>query len=823
MYSSGLQLPKVSFSEIDYNSIPDGSFFIGFNIDNAGKLSKIDKNGVITVIEGAGGSSGLITVTKLELDNLISSDLLSVGSFYYITGVDSSLYGGTDIILQAISENEISEDGIGFFYNPKYSDYEIYNPYVVVDIPNITGEFDFNEPFTSDNSTTGTIIGNCVSGNKAFLLTSNLMGLTSSVTITGDTSSETADILIYAVPPYGTNSKVIWGGLVWENTSNDLGQIVDIYNLSTSDWQIIPFNTTDYNYVADSIKYDYINDLIIYRREENSDSSVSTQYLYNTIFESQYTGYPANPIKAFQWGNPYDIGTSKGNISNKVENSYFECINFNTRVIAFNQIDRLSVIYNVQTVGITLNNIPSFDSNSLSYGSLISDLIIIDDGQFIANQLYNSELETIILQKNNIRNMNIEASSLSNLLCFNTDIIDNLLFNSSMTNINSIGATISSNSLNFSLIGNNTLKQNANINNNDLSQNSSISGNTLLVNGQIVFNNLLQNSTINDNIISNTSVYYNKLVNSSINLNTANGGSSFNGNLLSLGSYISINTLDGCQINSNILDSYSAITANQFDNVSTNENSLLISSTIDSNTITGSNIIQNILSNYCYITNSTKTGVDTSSISNNRLENSSYIEFLALDYSTIDNNILTRDSYISEMLGGPQLIQVISNTIDLGSRITNNVWNGGIISNNTISNNSNIQSNTLNSGLINRCTLLNYSVIQTNTIGSSGSIIFCSLELSSISSFIIPASCLVQYFILKNSSMSSWDLTTESGNSANPCNFINMSIINLSYFPTLSVYIGMPQFADNAAALAGGVPIGGLYRVTATGTVQIVI
>lgn len=56
MYKSGIEIPKVDFSIISCNRIAAGSYFIGFNLGNSGKLSKMDCNGIITVIEGAGSS-----------------------------------------------------------------------------------------------------------------------------------------------------------------------------------------------------------------------------------------------------------------------------------------------------------------------------------------------------------------------------------------------------------------------------------------------------------------------------------------------------------------------------------------------------------------------------------------------------------------------------------------------------------------------------------------------------------------------------------------------------------------------------------------------
>ena len=51
MYRSGVEIPKVSFSSLQYDRIPINSYFLGFNLDNAGKLSKLERNGTITPIE----------------------------------------------------------------------------------------------------------------------------------------------------------------------------------------------------------------------------------------------------------------------------------------------------------------------------------------------------------------------------------------------------------------------------------------------------------------------------------------------------------------------------------------------------------------------------------------------------------------------------------------------------------------------------------------------------------------------------------------------------------------------------------------------------
>ena len=67
MYNTGVEIPRVSFSALSYSGIPVNSFFMGFDSDNLGKLSKLDNTGTVTVIEG-GGSGGGISLTDLSVN-----------------------------------------------------------------------------------------------------------------------------------------------------------------------------------------------------------------------------------------------------------------------------------------------------------------------------------------------------------------------------------------------------------------------------------------------------------------------------------------------------------------------------------------------------------------------------------------------------------------------------------------------------------------------------------------------------------------------------------------------------------------------------------
>lgn len=71
------------------------------------------------------GGGSAISVTKSELDNLISNNALIPGSYYIISGVHPTLYddgtsSGTTIHIKAATTNTLEKNGHGQFWNPKY-------------------------------------------------------------------------------------------------------------------------------------------------------------------------------------------------------------------------------------------------------------------------------------------------------------------------------------------------------------------------------------------------------------------------------------------------------------------------------------------------------------------------------------------------------------------------------------------------------------------------------------------------------------------------------------------------------------------------------
>ena len=117
MYNSGIEIPQVDFSTITKSLIPLGSYFVGFDLGNLGKLSKMDNAGLITVIEG--GSIPVVgSVTGLDTDNTdpqnpivqiavdgttitglgtLTSPLIANGMSYTLPTASSTVLGGIKI------------------------------------------------------------------------------------------------------------------------------------------------------------------------------------------------------------------------------------------------------------------------------------------------------------------------------------------------------------------------------------------------------------------------------------------------------------------------------------------------------------------------------------------------------------------------------------------------------------------------------------------------------------------------------------------------------------------------------------------------------
>ena len=280
---------------------------------------------------GGGGGDNFITKTKTQIDALISTNALVKGATYKITGVHSTLYddgttSGTTIILKAISENVLETQGTGIFYNPKYNKsvdgFGIWDNKMYGTFSTIVGTFDYQnkETVTSNNGATGILLADgmiqYVSGNWS-----------SATSITGDTSSATANVADFVSPSYAVNDKVIWGGYSWTNNTGAVGSSVDVLNLDGTNWSKNVYDTTNYNLAYDLIEYDYANDMIIRRHDLISNIDVRFDKGAAGFFTNFYS-IPFNAISVQQFGNPFNLVVGKGVFNKSINNAYDESINF---------------------------------------------------------------------------------------------------------------------------------------------------------------------------------------------------------------------------------------------------------------------------------------------------------------------------------------------------------------------------------------------------------------------------------------------------------------------------------------------------------------
>lgn len=366
--------------------------------------------------------------TKSEIDSLISNKWIIRGKTYKISGCDTSLYYNgtgkgdvpvyTSIYLMGLENNKLSETGIGVFYTPKYSDFSIF-----------------------------------VDGNT-----------------------------------YGQGDKVIWGGYVWECTGG-VQVSIDLFTLDPRGFGIIyPFdgsdayNTSLYNIQYDDIIYDYKNDRIIYRNEENSNI-VSTTY-ENISYWISDIGY--NPIRVFQWGNVYNGSNGIGNQT--IVNSYNENINYtgsyqinlNFKNRSYQKNINSSVDEGNYQDGIILENYSYIDSIDLERGPSYQSNIELSNNSYISNILLDrsSYQNEIILDNNSyisqITMSNADEAYQSRIFLSNSSYITNGIFSSSSYQRDFVFNNRSY--MDTFVLGNDSYQQNFNFNNSSYQNNSTLDG-----------------------------------------------------------------------------------------------------------------------------------------------------------------------------------------------------------------------------------------------------------------------------------------------------------------------------------------------------------
>ena len=339
---------------------PSGS--VNYYIDINDKLIKTkDADGITH------SAVPFISVTKSQIDNLINASQLLVGQFYMITDAGSSLYGGTEIILQATSINTLSKRGWGLFYNPKYVDpnnvvagrYTVWSNQSLTYIYNTTGFFQVGEGIIGDDGQSGYLVTMPGNNTLSFVETGGDWSTSQHIYGQNSEASTLTDGFIHKAI-YNVNDKVIWGNKVWINLTGAVGNYGegDQTTLDGTNWLFVNYNTTDYDYVSDIIEYEYEFDNISYRKDETNE--VTANYI---VWSNAWN---FNNIRGFPWGNKVVRNVS-------IKNSYINAlVNFpNQTFIRPNLMEYVNV-----------GEYAEFDVYNWGWGTRIKNLTVENEASF---------------------------------------------------------------------------------------------------------------------------------------------------------------------------------------------------------------------------------------------------------------------------------------------------------------------------------------------------------------------------------------------------------------------------------------------------------
>ena len=460
---------------------------------------------LVGALESSVGGS-YISVTKTELDALITDDALQIGMLYRITGVHPALYddgttSGTTIFLKAATSNKLETQGHGLFYNPKYDQsvegFGVWTDLMSGTFSSISGNFDVlnKETVTANNGATGLIYAKgliqWVSGDWS-----------AATSITGATSGATATVSGFSSPSYSIGDKVFWGQYVWQNVNGNVGAKTDILNLD-AEWTKLPYDTVNYKVAIDVIGYDYANDMIVMRHELEADNIVTATKGDVDTWINDFGFY--NPISVFMWGNAFDYNSYKGIGGNKVYNSYFENTDFLGSKIQNNTLSGSNIYNNtLSSSDISYNTLSSsgIQNNTLSSTSSIASNALISNSYIQGNTLSGkSYIQSNTLSSNgNIQDNTVSGYSgiQNNTLSSTSNIASNMLNSSSYIQNNILGSS--------SFIRYNTLSSSGNIQDNTVGrggiQNNTVSSDSYIQNNTLQ-NNFLTLSYIQNNTLQN--------------------------------------------------------------------------------------------------------------------------------------------------------------------------------------------------------------------------------------------------------------------------------------------------------------------------------
>lgn len=339
-------------------------------------------------------------LTKAEIDYLVVNNLLIPGTSYRIIDADFFLYGGTEIVIQAVAPDKFSDIGMGKFYTPKYNQeiagYGIWDAKLQEDGFYAAG----------DTAIWGGLVWTkidpplpeicIIDAPSAYTLNYGCWTIPGriKITISGATGTFLVGDAVYGYDggAYGIITEVGTDYLIvmappsffayptWETShviyDDDSGveAIMDSVTLH-ADY----FSDLIYNVRWDEIKYDYTNDFISYRKDNSGNSVNQERWEYDDWGAGRYRN-----ILGMQWGNEFNDSSYRGIGSNTVIGiGYVEIINFTGGYITNNTFINSTLLDCFFSPG---NN--SIYNNFLS-SSWVSQLELNGSGSFNYNTFTN--------------------------------------------------------------------------------------------------------------------------------------------------------------------------------------------------------------------------------------------------------------------------------------------------------------------------------------------------------------------------------------------------------------------------------------------------
>lgn len=394
--------------------VPVDGFILGFDTD--GLLKKKNKLGYITNIENPTSSSSFISnsggltfseVTYSEAQTLISGNDLSEGSFYKITDK-----GDLGILLQSISVNEFSKNGIRYMCCPTYSVSGIYKGF-------------FN------GNTTASIGNRVIWGGYYWQNNSGTFGTFSNIT-TLDSNWDLVDKSL--VNGYQLKTFDIlydfdndWISRQWDEKGNIVGVDFKISSFVGEGLGYNPCDVTDWNTETESSTYFFNNNCALgvfnntYAPGLTGLSgkpllifgNYTYGYMYgisgNTMMTSgigiyaNYAGFITNNRTKGILGNQIGNTSDGGNITHNILSDYGSGSKISDNVssqIINNQTDAItdnivsSISSNTNTGSISNNRSHDLNNNS-NTGSILSNIVMstLSSNSNTGNIEYNNSKE----------------------------------------------------------------------------------------------------------------------------------------------------------------------------------------------------------------------------------------------------------------------------------------------------------------------------------------------------------------------------------------------------------------------------------------------